>query len=244
AGYRAVIEAAQEFGGMFAGQVTAAGTTAPAKVFVIGAGVAGLAAIGTASSLGAQVRAFDVRPEAGEQVESMGATFVQAAEATGGATADGYAGALTEDQEAATRRLYAAECADADIVITTALVRGTAPTTVTAETIAAMRPGSVIVDLAAPGGGNAEATVPGERVVTDSGVIVLGWTDLPDRLPQHTSQLIGTNIANLLALMTPGRYGELTVDLEDAVVRGMTVARDGEVLWPPPPVSVTATMPS
>jgi len=244
AGYRAVIEAAQEFGGMFAGQVTAAGTTAPAKVFVIGAGVAGLAAIGTASSLGAQVRAFDVRPEAGEQVESMGATFVQAAEATGGATADGYAGALTEDQEAATRRLYAAECADADIVITTALVRGTAPTTVTAETIAAMRPGSVIVDLAAPGGGNAEATVPGERVVTDSGVIVLGWTDLPDRLPQHTSQLIGTNIANLLALMTPGRDGELTVDLEDAVVRGMTVARDGEVLWPPPPVSVTATMPS
>ncbi|MFC7406758.1 Re/Si-specific NAD(P)(+) transhydrogenase subunit alpha [Georgenia alba] len=245
AGYRAVIEAAEEFGGMFAGQVTAAGTTPPARVFVIGAGVAGLAAIGTAASLGAQVRAFDVRPEVGEQVESMGATFVQADDdARQDVSTDGYASTLTEQQEEATRRLYAAECAEADIVITTALVRGTAPRTLTNETIRAMRPGSVVVDLAAPGGGNAEPTVPGERVVTENGVVILGWTDLPARMPRHTSQLIGTNVANLLTLMTPGRDGALEIDLDDVVVRGMTVAHDGEVLWPPPPVSVTASMPS
>jgi NAD(P) transhydrogenase subunit alpha len=243
AGYRAVIEAADEFGGMFAGQVTAAGTTPPAKVFVIGAGVAGLAAIGTASSLGAQVRAFDVRPEVGEQIESMGAAFVQAAGAAQEVSADGYARALTEDQEAATRRTYAVETAGADIVITTALVRGTAPTTITAEMVAAMRPGSVIVDLAASGGGNCELTVPGERVVSPGGVIILGYTDLPGRMPQHTSQLVGTNVVNLLSLMTPAKDGRLVVDLDDVVVRGMTVAKDGEVLWPPPPVQVSVAPP-
>ncbi|AEG44762.1 Re/Si-specific NAD(P)(+) transhydrogenase subunit alpha [Isoptericola variabilis] len=244
AGYRAVVEAAEEFGGMFAGQVTAAGTTPPATVFVIGAGVAGLAAIGTASSLGAQVRAFDVRPEVGEQIESMGATFVRAEGATQEVSADGYARALTDDQEAAALRTYAAETAGADIVITTALVRGTAPTTITADMVAAMRPGSVIVDLAAPGGGNCELTVPGERVVSDNGVIVLGYTDLPARMPQHTSQLVGTNVVNLLALLTPATDGRLVVDLDDVVVRGMTVAKDGEVLWPPPPVQVSAARPA
>ncbi|MDO8145392.1 Re/Si-specific NAD(P)(+) transhydrogenase subunit alpha [Isoptericola sp. 178] len=240
AGYRSVVEAAEEFGGMFTGQVTAAGTTPPATVFVIGAGVAGLAAIGTASSLGAKVRAFDVRPEVGEQIESLGATFVQAEGTAQEVSSDGYARELTSDQEAATQAMYAAESAGADVVITTALVRGTAPTTITAAMVAAMKPGSVIVDLAAPGGGNCELTVPGERVVSDNGVIVLGYTDLPGRMPQHTSQLIGTNIVNLLTLMTPAKDGRPVVDLEDVVIRGMTVCREGEVLWPPPPVQVSA----
>jgi NAD(P) transhydrogenase subunit alpha len=240
AGYRAVVEAAAEFGGMFSGQVTAAGTTPPANVFVIGAGVAGLAAIGAAGSLGAQVRAFDVRPEVAEQIESMGATVVRADDAAQQVSADGYASALTTDQEAAALRAYAVETAAADIVITTALVRGTAPTTITAEMVATMRPGSVIVDLAAPGGGNCELTVPGRRVVSDNGVVILGWTDLPDRMPRHTSELLGTAVANLVQLGTPGRDGRLALDQEDVVVRGMTVAAGGEVLWPPPPVAVSA----
>ena len=243
AGYRAVVEAAGEFGGMFAGQVTAAGKTPPAKVFVIGAGVAGLAAIGTADSLGAQVRAFDVRPEVGEQIESMGATFVRAPEAQQEISADGYAKPLTQEQAAAALEVYARECADADIVVTTALVRGTAPTTITAAAVAGMRPGSVVVDLAAPGGGNCELTVPGERVVTDGGVVVLGFTDLPGRMPQHSSQLLGTNVVHLMQLLTPGRDGELVLDLEDPVQRGMTVAHAGDVTWPPPPVAVSAAPP-
>ncbi|GAA4626169.1 Re/Si-specific NAD(P)(+) transhydrogenase subunit alpha [Cellulomonas oligotrophica] len=240
AGYRAVIESAEEFGGMFTGQVTAAGKTAPANVFVIGAGVAGLAAIGTASSLGAQVRAFDVRPEVGEQIESMGAQFVQAAGAAQEVSTDGYARELTAEQERLTEQMYAEQTAWADIVVTTALVRGRAPRTITAAMVAAMKPGSVIVDLAASGGGNCELTVPGERVVTDNGVVVLGWTDLPSRMPQHTSQLFGTNVVHLMALLTPGKDGQLVLDLDDPVQRGMTVAHDGEVLWPPPPVAVSA----
>ncbi|NLF05177.1 MAG: Re/Si-specific NAD(P)(+) transhydrogenase subunit alpha, partial [Actinomycetales bacterium] len=209
AGYRAVIEAAEEYGGMFTGQVTAAGKTAPANVFVIGAGVAGLAAIGAAGSLGAQVRAFDVRPEVGEQIESMGAQFVRLEAAQQEVSTDGYAAALTAEQERATRELYAAETARADVVVTTALVRGTAPTTITAAMVAAMRPGSVIVDLAASGGGNCELTVPGERVVTENGVVILGWTDLTSRMARHTSQLFGTNVVNLLRLLTPEKDGEL-----------------------------------
>ena len=240
AGYRAVIEAAQEFGGMFAGQVTAAGKTPPARVFVIGAGVAGLAAIGTADSLGAQVRAFDVRPEVGEQIESMGALFVRAPEAQQEISADGYAKPLTAEQAAAALDVYARECAEADIVITTALVRGTAPTTITAAAVAAMKPGSVIVDLAAPGGGNCELTVPGDRVVSDNGVIVLGWTDLAGRMPQQSSQLLGTNIVHLMQLLTPGKDGTLVLDLEDPVQRGMTITHESEVMWPPPPVAVSA----
>lgn len=255
AGYRAVIEAAAEYQGMFAGQVTAAGKTPPAAVFVIGGGVAGLAATGTAVSLGAAVRAFDVRPEAAEQVESLGATFVRAEEAQQEVSADGYARPLTPDQEEAALRLYAQECARADVVITTALVRGRAPRTITAATIAAMRPGSVIVDLGAPGGGNAEATVPGRRVVTDNGVVVLGYTDLPGRMPAHTSQLYGTNVVHLLELLTPAKDGRPVLDLDDPVQRGMTVTlgKDGgadgdvdedggagRVLWPPPPVAVSA----
>ena len=240
AGYRAVIEAAEEYGGMFTGQVTAAGKTAPANVFVIGAGVAGLAAIGAAGSLGAQVRAYDVRPEVGEQIESMGAQFVVAPDAQQEVSADGYASALTAEQERLTARMYAEETAKADVVITTALVRGYAPTTITAAMVAAMRPGSVIVDLAASGGGNCELTVPGERVVSPNGVVILGYTDLTSRMPQHTSQLFGTNIVHLMALLTPERNGELVLDLEDPVQRGMTVVSAGEVLWPPPPVQVSA----
>ena len=240
AGYRAVIEAAEAYGGMFAGQVTAAGKTAPARVFVIGGGVAGLAAIGAAVSLGAQVRAFDVRPEAAEQIESMGATFVHAPQAQQEISPDGYASPLTEAQQAAAMDVYAEETAGADVVITTALVRGSAPTTITAAMVAGMKPGSVVVDLAASGGGNCELTVPGDSVVTEGGVRVLGWTDLPGRMPQHASQLLGTNIVNLLRLLTPAKDGEIVLDLEDEVQRGMTVARDGEVMWPPPPVQVSA----
>ena len=241
AGYRAVIEAAEEYGGMFTGQVTAAGKTPPATVFVIGAGVAGLAAIGAAASLGAQVRGFDVRPEAGEQVESMGAKFVQAsAAAQQEKSATGYAAALTQDQEKATLALYAEESARADIIITTALVRGVAVRTITAEMVAHMKPGSVIVDLAATGGGNCELTVPGEKVVTDNGVTIVGYTDLTSRLPQQSSQLFGTNVVNLMKLLTPGKDGVVVLDLEDPVQRGMTVAKSGEVLWPPPPIAVSA----
>lgn len=244
AGYRAVIEAAEAYGGMFAGQVTAAGKTAPAKVFVIGGGVAGLAAIGAATSLGATVRAFDVRPEAGEQIESMGASFVQAQAAQQEVSSDGYAQAMTDEQERLTAVMYAQESAQADIVITTALVRGSAPRTLTAAMVHAMRPGSVIVDLAASGGGNCELTVPGTVVVTDGGVTIIGWTDLASRLPRHTSQLLGTNIVNLMKLLTPGKDGEIVLDMDDVVQRGMTVTLGGQVLWPPPPVQVSAAAPA
>ena len=240
AGYRAVIEAAEQYGGMFTGQVTAAGKTAPATVFIIGAGVAGLAAIGAASSLGAQVRAFDVRPEVAEQIESMGGVFVSAPEAQQEVSADGYAKPLTQEQQDAAMRVYAAEAAKADVVITTALVRGTAPTTITAEMVAGMRPGSVVVDLAASGGGNCELTAPGEVVTSDNGVTIVGYTDLTSRMPRHTSQLFGTNIVHLMALLTPAKDGVLALDLDDQVQRGMTVAHAGEILWPPPPVAVSA----
>ena len=225
---------------MFTGQVTAAGKTPPAAVFVIGAGVAGLAAIGAAGSLGAQVRAYDVRPEVGEQIESMGATFVQARAVQQEVSSDGYARELTAEQEQLTAQMYAAESAKADIIITTALVRGHAPRTLTAAMVAAMRPGSVIVDLAASSGGNCELTVPGAKVVTDNGVTILGYTDLTSRMARHTSQLFGTNVVNLMKLLTPGKDGALVLDLDDVVQRGMTVTRVGEVLWPPPPVQVSA----
>ncbi len=240
AGYRAVIEAAESYGGMFAGQVTAAGKTQPATVFVIGAGVAGLAAIGAAGSLGARVRAFDVRPEVAEQIESMGAIFVTSRGAAQEVSADGYARELTADQAERTALTYAEESAGADIVVTTALVRGQAPITITAEMVKNMRPGSVIVDLAASGGGNCELTVPGEKVVTDNGVTIIGFTDLTSRMPAHTSQLFGTNLVNLLKLLTPGKDGQLVLDLNDVVQRSIAVTHGGQTLWPPPPVQVSA----
>lgn len=253
AGYRAVIEAAHEFGRLFTGQVTAAGKVPPARVFVVGAGVAGLAAIGAAGSLGAVVRAFDVRPEVAEQVESMGAQFVTVEMGQGQeVSSDGYAKEMTAEQEAATAAMYDEEARAADIVITTALIPGRpAPRLITAETVAAMRPGSVVVDMAAANGGNVAATVKDQRVVTDNGVTVLGWTDLAGRLAAQTSQLYGTNVVNLLTLLTPGKDGVLVLDLDDVVQRGITVTRaradvgsepagPAEVLWPPPPVQVSA----
>ncbi len=240
AGYRAVIEAAHEFGRLFTGQVTAAGKVPPARVFVVGAGVAGLAAIGAAGSLGAIVRAFDVRPEVAEQVESMGAQFVTV-EMEQEVSSDGYAKEMTAAQEAATAAMYDEEARAADIVITTALIPGRpAPLLLTAETVAAMRPGSVVVDMAAANGGNVAATVTDERVVTGNGVTVLGYTDLAGRLAAQTCQLYGTNIVNLLTLLTPGKDGVLTLDMDDVVQRGITVTRDGETMWPPPPVQVSA----
>lgn len=240
AGYRAVIEAAHEFGRLFTGQVTAAGKVPPARVFVVGAGVAGLAAIGAAGSLGAIVRAFDVRPEVAEQVESMGAQFVTV-DMEQEVSSDGYAKEMTAEQEAATAAMYDEEARAADIVITTALIPGRpAPQLITAETVAAMAPGAVVVDMAAANGGNVAATVKDERVVTANGVTVLGYTDLAGRLAAQTSQLYGTNIVNLLKLLTPEKDGTLTLDMDDVIQRGITVTRDGSTMWPPPPVQVSA----
>lgn len=240
AGYRAVVEGAYAFGRQFTGQVTAAGKVAPARVFVVGAGVAGLAALGAAGSMGAIVRAFDVRPEVAEQVESMGAQFVTVDMETE-VSSDGYAKEMTAEQVAATAAMYDEEARGADIVITTALIPGRpAPKLITAETIAAMKTGSVIVDMAAANGGNTELTRPDEVFVTDNGVTIIGYTDLAGRLAAQTSQLYGTNIVNLLKLMTPEKDGVLVLDLEDVVVRGITVAHQGSSLWPPPPVTVSA----
>lgn len=252
AGYRAVVEAAGVFGRLFTGQVTAAGKIPPAEVYVIGAGVAGLAAIGTANSMGAVVRATDLRPEVAEQVASMGAEFVPIP-AAAERSEDGYAKEMTAEQAAAAARLYTEQSAAADIVITTASIPGKpAPRLLTAADVAGMRPGSVIVDMAAATGGNCELTVPGEVITTEGGVTIVGHTDLAGRLPAQASQLYGQNIVNLLTLMTPQKDGMLAVDLEDEIVRGITVTRaridrDGErprvvadVLWPPPPVQVSA----
>ena len=240
-GYRAVIEAAHEFGSLFTGQVTAAGKVPPAKVLVVGAGDAGLSAIGTAGSLGAIVRAFDARSEVAEQVESMGAQFLRIEVEDTGPSADGYAKETGEDFNAKAAELYAAQAADVDIVITTALIPGRpAPRLLTEEMVASMKPGSVVVDMAAGNGGNVAGSVADQKVVTANGVTILGYTDLPGRLPTQASQLFGTNLVNLLKLLTPDKDGQLTLDLEDPVQRGMTVVRDGEVLWPPPPVQVSA----
>jgi len=240
-GYRAVIEAASRFGRFFTGQVTAAGKVPPANVFVIGTGVAGLAAIGAANGLGAQVRATDVRPETAEQVRSMGAEFIAPRDVQQEVSSDGYAKETSADAAAAFAELYAAQTAQADIVITTAAIPGRpSPRLITAEMVRAMKPGSVIVDLAALGGGNCELTRPGETFTTDNAVTIVGWTDMPSRLPGQSSQLYGTNLVNLLTLMTPAKDGELVIDLDDVIVRTMCVAHDGTTMYPPPPVQVAA----
>ncbi|TFV54006.1 Re/Si-specific NAD(P)(+) transhydrogenase subunit alpha [Geodermatophilus sp. DF01-2] len=241
AGYRAVIEAAHAFGRSFTGQVTAAGKVPPATVLVVGAGVAGLAAIGAASSLGAVVRATDVRPEVAEQIASLGGEYVgvPADEGQGGGT--GYATVTSADYDRRAAAMYAEQARDVDIVITTALIPGRpAPRLITEEMVAAMRPGSVVVDMAAAQGGNVAGSVPDEVVVTPNGVTIIGYTDLPARLPGQASQLFGTNLVNLVKLLTPGKGGQLVLDLDDVVQRSMTVVRDGELLWPPPPVQVSA----
>ena len=243
AGYRAVVEAANEFGRFFTGQVTAAGKVPPAKVLVAGAGVAGLAAIGAASSLGAIVRATDPRPEVADQVASIGGTYLEVVvpDEQKEVSADGYAKATSAAYDAAAAKLYSDQAADVDIVITTALIPGrAAPRLITAADVAAMKPGSVVVDMAAGQGGNVEGSVAGERVVTANGVIILGYTDLAGRLPQQASQLYGTNLLNLLALLTPGKDGQLVIDDTDVVQRAVTVTRGGAVTWPPPPVQVSA----
>ncbi|HHU46176.1 MAG TPA: Re/Si-specific NAD(P)(+) transhydrogenase subunit alpha, partial [Actinomycetales bacterium] len=264
AGYRAVVEAANSFGRLFTGQVTAAGKVPPATVYVIGAGVGGLAAIGTANSMGAIVKATDLRPEAGEQVESMGAEFVPIPVASEKSD-DGYAKEMTEDQATAAARLYSDQSAAADIVITTANIPGRkSPLLLTADDVARMKPGSVIVDMAAANGGNCELTVPGEVIVTDGGVTIIGHTDLAGRLPGQASQLYGQNIVNLFKLITPGKDGSPVLALDDDIIRGITVTLndtssestgeatpvegssfatvgDTRILWPPPPVQVSAT---
>lgn len=241
AGYRAVIEAAHHFGRFFTGQVTAAGKVPPAKVFIIGVGVAGLAAIGTARGLGAVVRASDSRPEVQDQVKSLGGEFVGVDCLEDGATAGGHARVMSEAYQKAQREVYARQIRDADIVITTALIPGRpAPKLITAAMVESMRPGSVIVDLAAEQGGNCELTVPGQAVVRQ-GVTLIGYTDLPSRLARQASTLYATNVLRLLEELCPGRDGVLQLRMEDEMIRATTVIRDGVITWPPPPVAVSAT---
>ena len=243
AGYRAVVEAANEFGRFFTGQVTAAGKVPPAKVLVAGAGVAGLAAIGAASSLGAIVRATDPRPEVADQVASIGGTYLDVVvpDEAKEVSSDGYAKATSAAYDTAAAKLYSDQAADVDIVITTALIPGrAAPRLHTAADVASMKPGSVVVDMAAGQGGNVEGSVAGERVVTENGVVILGYTDLAGRLPQQASQLYGTNLLNLMTLLTPAKDGTVVYDENDVVQRSVTVTRDGAVTWPPPAVQVSA----
>ncbi len=240
-GYRAVIESAYEFGRLFTGQVTAAGKVPPAKVLVAGAGVAGLAAIGTASSMGAIVRATDPRPEVADQVKSIGGEYVAVEVDEKMASSDGYAKATSEAYDRRAAEIYSEQARDVDIIITTALIPGRpAPKLLTESDVASMKPGSVIVDMAAGMGGNVAGSKAGKRVVTANGVVILGYTDLPGRLPQQASQLFGTNMLNLLKLVTPEKDGKLSLDFDDVVQRSVTVVQDGAVTWPPPPVQVSA----
>ncbi|SEG76842.1 NAD(P) transhydrogenase subunit alpha [Actinacidiphila yanglinensis] len=241
AGYRAVVEAAHLFGRFFTGQVTAAGKVPPAKVLVAGAGVAGLAAIGAAGSMGAVVRATDPRPEVADQVRSLGGEFLSVESAEAQVSATGYAKEMSDDYNTRAAALYAQQAADVDIIITTALIPGRpAPLLITEEMVASMRPGSVVVDMAAVQGGNVAGTVAGEVVVTANQVSIIGYTDLAGRLPAQASQLYGTNLVNLMKLLTPEKDGRLVLDFDDVVQRSVTVVRGGEKTWPPPPVQVSA----
>jgi NAD(P) transhydrogenase subunit alpha len=242
AGYRAVVEAAHEFGRFFTGQVTAAGKVPPAKVLIAGAGVAGLAAIGTAGSMGAIVYATDPRPEVADQVKSLGGEYlsVDTGEAEE-ASATGYAKEMGQSYNELAEALYAKTLPDIDILVTTANIPGRpAPRLITEAMVASMKPGSVIVDMAAVTGGNVEGTVKGEKIQTANGVTILGYTDLAGRLPTQASQLFGQNLVNLMKLLTPEKDGQLVLDFDDVVQRSITVVRDGELTWPPPPVPVSA----
>ena len=234
AGYRAVIEAANAFGRFFNGQITAAGKVPPAKVFIAGAGVAGLAAIGTAANLGAIVRANDTRAEVADQVKSLGGEFVKVDYEEEGSGGGGYAKVMSEGFQQAQREMYAREAKTADIIITTALIPGKpAPKLITAEMVQSMRPGSVIVDMAAEQGGNCELTVPGEAVVRH-GVTIVGYTDLVGRLAKQSSTLYATNLFRLSEELCKTKDGVINVNMEDDAIRGLTVIKDGEITWPAP----------
>ena len=241
-GYRAVIEAANAFGRFFNGQITAAGKVPPAQVLVIGAGVAGLAAIGTANSLGAVVKAFDTRLEVAEQIESMGGKFLKLDfPQEAGGSGDGYAKVMSDEFIAAEMKLFAEQARECDIIITTAAIPGKpAPKLITKEMVESMKAGSVIVDLAAATGGNCELTKPGELSVTENGVKIIGYTDMANRLAGQSSQLYATNLLNLTKLLSPNKDGEIALDFEDVIIRNMTVTRDGETTFPPPPIQVSA----
>jgi NAD(P) transhydrogenase subunit alpha len=234
-GYRAVIEAANAFGRFFNGQITAAGKVPPAKVFVAGAGVAGLAAIGTAANLGAIVRANDTRAEVADQVVSLGGEFVKVDYEEEGSGGGGYAKVMSEGFQAAQREMYAKQAREVDIIITTALIPGKpAPRLITAEMVQSMRPGSVIVDMAGEQGGNCELTVPGEAVVRH-GVTIVGYTDLASRLAKQSSTLYANNLLRLTEELCKTKDGTVNVNFEDDAIRGLTVIKDGEVTWPAPP---------
>ncbi len=244
AGYRAVIEAGNNFGRFFTGQVTAAGKVPPAKVLVVGAGVAGLAAIGTSTSLGAITYAFDVRPEVAEQIESMGAEFVFLDfedEQTDGAATGGYAAPSSTEFQAKQLEKFRAMAPDIDIVITTALIPGRpAPKLWTKDMVEMMKPGSVVVDLAAERGGNCDLTIADEQVVSDNGVTIIGYTDFPSRMAAQSSTLYATNIRHMMTDLTPEKDGRPVHDMEDDVIRGATVTHGGEITYPPPPPKVQA----
>ena len=244
AGYRAVIEAGNNFGRFFTGQITAAGKVPPAKVLVVGAGVAGLAAIGTSTSLGAITYAFDVRPEVAEQVESMGAEFVYLdfeEEQADGASTGGYASVQSEEFRNAQLAKFRELAPEIDIVVTTALIPNReAPELWTEDMVAAMKPGSVIVDLAAEKGGNCKLTKANEKIVTGNGVTIIGYTDFPSRMAAQASSLYATNIGHMMADLTPEKDGQTVHDMEDDVIRGATVTHEGEITFPPPPPKVQA----
>ncbi|HRK42917.1 MAG TPA: Re/Si-specific NAD(P)(+) transhydrogenase subunit alpha [Gemmobacter sp.] len=244
AGYRAVIEAGNNFGRFFTGQVTAAGKVPPAKVLIVGAGVAGLAAIGTSTSLGAITLAFDVRPEVAEQIESMGAEFVYldfAESQTDGAATGGYAAPSSPEFREAQLKKFRELAPEMDIVITTALIPGRpAPKLWTEDMVQMMKPGSVIVDLAAERGGNCDLTVPDQKIVTENGVTIVGYTDFPSRMAAQASTLYATNIRHMLTDLTPKKDGVIDHNMEDDVIRGATVTKDGTITYPPPPPKVQA----
>jgi H+-translocating NAD(P) transhydrogenase subunit alpha len=240
AGYRAVIEAANAFGRFFNGQVTAAGKIPPAKVFIAGAGVAGLAAIGTAAGLGAIVRANDTRAEVADQVVSLGGEFVKVDYEEEGSGGGGYAKVMSEGFQQAQREMYAKQAKEVDVIITTALIPGKpAPRLITADMVKSMKPGSVIVDMAAEQGGNCELTEPG-NVVVKHGVTIVGYTDLVSRLSKQSSTLYSNNLLRLAEELCKTKDGVINVNMEDDAIRGLTVVKDGEVTWPPPAPKLSA----
>src|SRR5687767_6813694 len=244
AGYRAVIEAAHAFGRFFTGQITAAGKVPPAKVFVIGAGVAGLAAIGAASGLGAIVRANDTRPEVADQIKSLGGEYVGVEYQEEGTGTGGYAKVMSEGFQKAQREVFAKQAKEVDVIITTALIPGKpAPKLITVDMVRSMKPGSVIVDLAAEQGGNCELTVPGEAVVRH-GVTIIGYTDLPSRLAKQSSTLYAANLLRLTEELCKAKDGTINVNMDDEVIRGTTVIKEGAITWPPPPPKLSAAPPA